>query len=318
MKVLNAIGQVWPRGLDMQEMAEDGKHVAVRVFEAVKMTVLCGGGEKFESHTLATDETEEEVLDKAIPPSMEDKKSEKREPGSKEELKKVMELGSGKEVTEEVVNICWDNKELFGPVQPGSVKNHNHKIELNTEKDVKARVYKLQSDQRDAAEAEITNLLKLGMIKEVKQSQFQAPIVVVKKKSTDGKVKWRLCVDFRLLNSHTVKDSYPMPSLEEQLNVGDAKWFTKIDLSSAFWQIPLAESDQLKTTFHFEGRSYVWLVMPFGLRNAPPTFQRLMDKTLAGLIGKGVYSYIDDILIYAKTKEEHNKLLKKRVKGITR
>ena len=85
--------------------------------------------------------------------------------------------------------------------------------------------------------------------------------------------------------------------------------FSQIELASAFWQIPIAPEDRIKTTFHFEGKSYVWLVMPFGLKNAPPTFQRLVEKVLAGLIGKGVYAYIDDILIYTRTKEEHLKIL---------
>ena len=68
--------------------------------------------------------------------------------------------------------------------------------------------------------------------------------------------------------------------------------------------------DQDKTTFHFEGHSYQWLVMPFGLKNAPPTFQRLVDKVLAGMIGNGVYAYIDDILIYTRSREEHLEKIK--------
>ena len=81
-----------------------------------------------------------------------------------------------------------------------------------------------------------------------------------------------------------------MPNLERQLDIDKARIFTKIDLASAFWQIPIAVEDQPKTTFHFEGRSYQWVVMPFGLKNAPPTFQRLTDKVLAGMIGNGVYA----------------------------
>ena len=90
------------------------------------------------------------------------------------------------------------------------------------------------------------------------------------KRSEDGKKKWRFCTDFRLLNEHTIGDSFPMPSLEKQLNIGKAKFFSKIDLASAFWQIQIAPQDRHKATFSFEGRSYQWVVMPFGLKTHHP------------------------------------------------
>ena len=96
-------------------------------------------------------------------------------------------------------------------------------------------IYPLKAGpQKDAARAEIERLLKAGMIAEIKASQFQAPIVMAPKTSADGKQAWRFCCDFRLLNEHTVSDKYPMPSLERQLDVGKAKYFTKMDLASAF------------------------------------------------------------------------------------
>jgi len=151
--------------------------------------------------------------------------------------------------------------------------------------------------------------LRQDLIEKIDFAQFQAPLVMIKKKSKEGKTKWRLCVDFRMLNKHTIRDAYPMPNIEHQLDVGRAKFFTKIDLASAFWQIPIWPDHKIRTTFSFEGESYVWKVMPFGLRNAPATFQRLVDKILKGLIGRGIYCYIDDILIYTETEEEHYKLV---------
>src|SRR5690606_26339886 len=196
-------------------------------------------------------------------------------------------------------------------IQPGSVRGHVHRIDLNTSKELKARIYPLRNDsQKEAARAGIDCLLKGGMIAEVEASEFQAPIVMAPKKAADGQKKWRFCCDFRLLNEHTVSDKYPMPSLERQLDVGKARYFTKMDLASAFWQIPIAPEDQPETTFSFEGRSCKWLVMPFGLKNAPPTFQRLVDKILSDLIGRGVYAYIDDILIYTETLEDHWRILR--------
>ena len=136
------------------------------------------------------------------------------------------------------------------------MRGHAHRIDLNTSKELKARIYPLRNpSQREAARSEIERLLKGGMISEVSASAFQAPIVMAPKKAADGRKKWRFCCDFRLLNEHTVSDKYPMPGLENQLDIGKAKFFTKMDLASAFWQIPIAPEDQDKTTFHFEGRS---------------------------------------------------------------
>ena len=99
-----------------------------------------------------------------------------------------------------------------------------------------------------------------------------------------------MCIEYRLLNEHTISDAYPMPSMERFLNVGKARLFTTMDLSSAFWQATLSEEDSLKTDFSFEGMTYCWEGMPFGLKNAPPTFQRLGERVLATLGGGGYTS----------------------------
>ena len=168
----------------------------------------------------------------------------------------------------------------------------------------------MKPEHKEVARMEIQALLKKGMIEEVDQSPYEAPVVMVRKKAPNGeKTKWRLCVDFRLLNEHTVRDAYPMPSMERLPDVGKARFFTKMDLASAFWQVPLSKEDSMKTAFSFDGKTYIWKVMPFGLKNAPPTFQRLGEKILASLIGRGVYIFIDDILIYTETEEEHFRIL---------
>ena len=291
------------------EIDPKGAHPAAKLYRALKDTVL-GEAQSFSSVALGQDDPEEEEESwKALePPGV----SESKTPiiqGSRETLAEYIK-GKSDNFCPELLNICWKNRRLFDKIRPGSVMGHAHRIDLNTAKELKAMIYPLKTGpQKDAARAEIERLLKDGMIAEIKASQFQAPIVMAPKKSADGKQAWRFCCDFRLLNEHTVSDKYPMPSLERQLDVGKAKYFTKMDLASAFWQVPIAPEDQHKTTFHFEGRSYKWLVMPFGLKNAPPTFQRLVDRILADLLGRGVYAYIGDILIYTETMEEHWTLL---------
>src|SRR6185437_6486283 len=109
---------------------------------------------------------------------------------------------------------------------------------------------------------ELKKLLQEDYI-ESKSSPYQAPILVVPKKGADGKTKKRLCIDYRSLNKITKKDGYNMPMLDDSLRTGDAKWFTKIDVASAFWQIPVLPRDREKTAHSFQGKMLIWRVMPF-------------------------------------------------------
>lgn len=117
---------------------------------------------------------------------------------------------------------------------------------------------------------------------------------------------WRCVLDFRKLNEITVPDSYPLPLINEILDqLGNAKYFTTLDLFSGFHQIFLDEGDAHKTTFNTPNGHFEFKRLPFGLCNAPRTFQRLMDIVLSGLIGTSCYVYLDDTVIYAATLEEH-------------
>ena len=116
----------------------------------------------------------------------------------------------------------------------------------------------------------------------------------------------RYCIDYRPLNNVTVKDVYPLPRMEAVLDsLGKAQYFTKIDLKSGYWQIVVEPSDRHKTAFMTREGLFEFLVMPFGLTSAPATFQRLMDTILEGLLWKTVMVYLDDIVIYTNTWQEH-------------
>ena len=130
--------------------------------------------------------------------------------------------------------------------------------------------------ENEIIKAEIDKGLEAGLIRPSK-SPWTSPIVLVKKK--DGKT--RFCVDYRKLNSVTKKDKYPLPKIEDILNnLGKAQWFTSIDLASGYWQVQVAEEDKEKTAFISKFETYEYNVMPFGLCNAPATFQRLMNTVL--------------------------------------
>jgi hypothetical protein len=143
-------------------------------------------------------------------------------------------------------------------------------------------------------------------------SPWNSPILVVPKKIVaSGKMKWRVVVEFRKLNDVTVGDSFPIPVISDILiSLGNSKYFSAVVCASGFWQIPVRVEDRPKTAFstncgHFEYKS-----MPFGLKGAPATFQRLMYTVLFGMQGLKCLVYLDDIIVFGETLQVHNDKLR--------
>ncbi|XP_063621697.1 uncharacterized protein LOC134793913 [Cydia splendana] len=185
------------------------------------------------------------------------------------------------------------------------------KIRLkNPDKIVQRRPYRLSPTEREKVKEMIADLKSNEIIRE-SSSPFSSPILLVKKK--DGSD--RLCVDFRELNANTLRDHFPLPLIADQIDkLGKARYFTRLDMTAGFHQIPIAEDSIEKTSFVTPDGQYEYLRMPFGLCNAPSVYQRAINKALGDYKDNIALVYLDDILIMSETPEEGKKCLPPAIK----
>ena len=186
--------------------------------------------------------------------------------------------------------------------KPNVVPDVKHKIIIEpNQKPILQKRYKENPDKKKFIKKEIEKMLKANRIRE-SYSPWASPVTLAKKKNNS----YRFCIDYRKVNAVTKSDAYPLPRIDELLErYQTAKWFTSMDLASGFHQVEMEESDKEKTAFICSEGLYEFNVMPFGLKNAPGTFQRMMDKILKEYIGDFVEIYVDDIMIYSRNLEEH-------------
>jgi len=202
---------------------------------------------------------------------------------------------------QQLQSLC--NPELF-QAKPGQTKLVEHDIVLKEDAVPKRLSYRIPERLLPALKKELDLMISLGVI-EPSKSEWCSPVVLVPKK--DGTT--RFCIDFRYLNSVSKFDSYPMPRIEELIErLGNAKYLSTVDLCKGYWQVPLSSRSKELTAFRTPWGLHHFKTMPFGLHGAPPTFQRLMDQVLHGL-SDFTSAYLDDIVIFSETWEEHLKHL---------
>ena len=187
----------------------------------------------------------------------------------------------------------------------GHASNFSHRISRGNHQPIRQRPYRTPETVNNVIDEQVNKMLKHKTI-QPSQSPWSSNVVIVRKK--DGKP--RFCIDYRKLNSITKKDVYPLPRISEVLDsLGNAKYFSTMDLASGYWQVPLEEENREKTAFIKKRGLFEFLVLPISLVNSPPQFQRMMDIVLSGLQWENCLVYLDDVIVYSRTFEDHLKHL---------
>lgn len=207
-----------------------------------------------------------------------------------------------------VLNLCKKFSDIFfmKNTQLTFTNQVKHRIKTTDDIPIYSKSYRYPFVHKNEVKMQISELLEQGIIRQ-SFSPWSSPIWIVPKKlDASGKKKWRLVIDYRKINEKTINDKYPIPNISDILDkLGKANYFTTLDLASGFHQIEIHPEDIPKTAFTVEHGHYEFVRMPFGLKNAPSTFQRVMDNVLQGLQGNICLVYMDDIIIFSTSLQEH-------------
>ena len=195
----------------------------------------------------------------------------------------------------------------------GNCRILEHTIDTGDNPPVNAHPYRASRSQKDFIEKQIIEWLEMGIIVPI-HSEYSSPVVIVPKKEIDpetGRNAQRLCIDYRSLNRIMKSDHYPLPRIDDILSMlSHCEYYTPLDCNQGYLQIFITDNDIRKTAFITHQGLHAFLKMPFGLKNAPATFQRCVDRILGESKYKCAIGYLDDILVYSKTFEEHKQHLR--------
>ena len=201
-----------------------------------------------------------------------------------------------------ILEMLDSHSEMWTPGKLGEINVTEHQIELvPNSRAIRSQPYRQGPATREVVAKNIREMIEADVI-EPAQSEWASPVVLVPKK--DGTL--RFCVDYRKLNAVTVSDTYPLPRIDDCIDsLGNATIFTTLDANSGYWQVPVAPEDRDKTTFTTFMGTFRHKRMPFGLRNAPATFQRALDMILSGVRWQTCLVYLDDVIVFSRNVQEH-------------
>lgn len=223
------------------------------------------------------------------------------------------------EEREEIKNLCLSFQDIF--FLPGdkltATPTITHEIILTDPTPIAAKMYRYPKIHEKEVNDQVTQMLDQQII-QPSTSPWSSPLWVVPKKlDASGKQKWRIVTDYRRLNEVTVSDHFPLPNIEDVLDqLGEAIYFSTLDLASGFHQVPMKTEDKAKTAFSTPRGHFEFNRMTFGLKNAPATFQRLINTVLVNNLGHDCFVYLDDIIIFGKNLKQHNERLSRVFKSI--
>lgn len=231
----------------------------------------------------------------------------------KKELRRILKKTTHKNAPEKLFELCEKFSDIF--LLEGdqmTVNNfYSQEIRLNDKNPVYIKNYRLPMSHKKEIEKQVKNLIKHKLI-EPSTSNYNSPVIIVPKKSSDGEKKYRMCIDYRQVNKRLLADKYPLNRIDEILDgLGRARFFSVIDLFSGFHQIPLKKESRDITSFSTPQGSFRWKVLPFGLNISPNSFTRMMNIAFTGLTTEQCFIYMDDIIVIGKSEADHLRNLTK-------
>lgn len=223
------------------------------------------------------------------------------------ELIKIIENHTPIHARQNLIPLCEQYSDVFALDSDQMTVNnfYEQKLRVSDTNPVYVKNYRLPKCQKAEIDSQVKKLLKNNLI-EPSQSNYNSPLILVPKKSTDGSRKWRMCVDYRLVNKKLIADKFPLPRIDDILDgLGRAKYFSVLDLYSGFHQIKIHGDSRDITSFSTDKGSYRWKVLPFGLNVSPNSFARMMSMAFAGLPPEQAFLYMDDIIVIGCSERHH-------------
>ena len=288
--------------VDAAVMRPSAKTIPVRVINVSNQPVKfykgttvgqCESAEVLQQKTGATDEPSQ--IDKTLYATIDGMQV----PEHLQDIWKQSAQHLNKDERVKLSNLLCTHSDVFSKSKEdlGRTDVVRHQIDTGTFPPIRQRARRLPVHQRQEESSQIEDMTRRGVI-EASESPWASPIVLVKKK--DGST--RFCIDFRKLNDVTTKDAFPLPRIDDSLDrLSGSQWFSTLDLQSGYWQVEMSEKDRGKTAFITAYGLYQFRVMPFGLCNAPATFERLMTKVLDELIDNICLVYLDDVIVHSSS-----------------